>query len=68
MMSDAGIQLGQATINAGMPNQQQQNFGDQTGSSSRGFSRAGDTADSAAPRVIGTTRITGGQGLVDTFA
>jgi flagellar hook-length control protein FliK len=66
MMSDAGIQLGQASISTGMPNQQQ-NSGDQSGSGSRGFSRSSESIENA-PRIIGTTKITGGQGLVDTFA
>lgn len=66
MMSDAGIQLGQATISAGMPNQQNRS-GEQSGQNSRGFGQANDSVDTTT-RITGTTKITGGQGLVDTFA
>ncbi|MGZ3240464.1 MAG: flagellar hook-length control protein FliK [Burkholderiaceae bacterium] len=66
MMSDAGIQLGQATISTGMPNQQNKS-GDQSGQNARGFGQANDSVD-ATTRITGTTKITGGQGLVDTFA
>jgi flagellar hook-length control protein FliK len=68
MMSDAGIQLGQATISAGMPDQQNKS-GEQSGSgqNSRGsFGQSNEAADAPA-RVIGTTKITSGQGLVDTY-
>jgi flagellar hook-length control protein FliK len=66
MMSDAGIQLGQATIGTGMPNQQNRS-GESSGQNSRGFGQANDSADTTT-RITGTTKITGGQGLVDTFA
>ncbi|MGZ3159969.1 MAG: flagellar hook-length control protein FliK, partial [Burkholderiaceae bacterium] len=66
MMSDAGIQLGQATISTGMPNQQNRS-GEQSGQNSRGFGQANDSVESTT-RITGTTKITGGQGLVDTFA
>lgn len=66
MMSDAGIQLGQATIGTGMPNQQNRS-GESSGKNSRGFGQANDSADTTI-RITGTTKITGGQGLVDTFA
>jgi flagellar hook-length control protein FliK len=65
MMSEAGIQLGQATVSAGMPDQQN-NSGERNGSSSRGNGETGDGTETTT-RVIGTTKITGGQGLVDTF-
>jgi flagellar hook-length control protein FliK len=67
MMSDAGIQLGQATIGMSMP-QQQNGSGDQSSPGSRGgFSQNNDSIDTAT-RVTGTTKIVSGQGLVDTFA
>jgi flagellar hook-length control protein FliK len=67
MMSDAGIQLGQATISMGMP-QQQSGSGEQSSQGSRGgFSQNNDSIDTAT-RVTGTTKIVSGQGLVDTFA
>jgi flagellar hook-length control protein FliK len=66
MMSEAGIQLGQATISTGMPNQQNRS-GEQSGQNSRGFSQSNDSVDTTT-RITGTTKITGGQGLVDTFA
>lgn len=66
MMSDSGIQLGQATISAGMPNQQNRS-GEQSSQNSRGsFGQSNDVVD-AAPRVTSTAKIIGGQGLVDTF-
>lgn len=66
MMSDAGIQLGQATISTGMPNQQNKP-GEQSGQNGRGFGQNSDSGDSSI-RITGTTKITTGQGLVDTFA
>jgi flagellar hook-length control protein FliK len=65
MMNDAGVQLGQASVSAGMPNRH-----DQPGerSASQGKSGTSDQGgnDSALPagRV---TQVTQGQGLVDTF-
>lgn len=68
MMSEAGIQLGQTTISAGMPHQHNKP-GEQGGQGSRSAGQGADTADSTAPRITGSSRITsGGQGLVDTFA
>jgi flagellar hook-length control protein FliK len=66
MMSDAGIQLGQATIGTGMPNQQNRS-GESSGQNSRSFGQANDSIDTTT-RITGTTKIIGGQGLVDTFA
>lgn len=69
MLDQAGIQLGQATVSTGTPNQQQ-NAGNQTpGQTGRntgaGSGNDSDIALTAAP----ATQITStGQGLVDTFA
>ena len=65
MMSEAGVQLGQATVNAGMPNQQN-SAEQQFAGSSRGTS-TNTTPDETTTRVI-TQPIKSGQGLVDTFA
>jgi len=66
MMDQAGIQLGQATVNSGNPNQQQ--GGNQQQARNSGPARFGaDEADvnvAVVPRPVAT----GGQGLVDTFA
>lgn len=70
MLADAGIALGQANVSAGTPNQN--NFGSapQTQSDSRRGSNDGQrTAKDIAPiGSVRTARITGGNGLVDTFA
>jgi flagellar hook-length control protein FliK len=68
MMSESGIALGNATVDAGTPDgrdgQQQAGRGD--GASGRGGSGTGqaDTGAIAAPR----TRPLGDGGMVDTFA
>ncbi|MBP0596974.1 flagellar hook-length control protein FliK [Herbaspirillum sp. LeCh32-8] len=68
MMDQAGIQLGQATVNTGMPNQHQGANGQQQARSSSGSfgkEEEGDLAVAAA----GTAAVTSsGLGLVDTFA
>ncbi|AKZ63012.1 flagellar hook-length control protein [Herbaspirillum hiltneri N3] len=71
MMDQAGIQLGQATVNTGTPNQQQgANQQQQARSSSGDMSNFGgrdnepDVNVAVVPRPIAR----GGQGLVDTFA
>jgi len=67
MMDQAGIQLGQATVNTGTPNQQQ--AGNQSGRSASGT--PGRTADGDNPAVTGAGSATvaqAGLGLVDTFA
>ncbi|TWC65864.1 flagellar hook-length control protein FliK [Herbaspirillum sp. SJZ099] len=69
MMDQAGIQLGQATVNTGMPNQQQGANGQQARapSSSGSFGGQGEDGDIAA--ATGNAAVTGGGlGLVDTFA
>ncbi|GBL45638.1 flagellar hook-length control protein FliK [Sulfuriferula multivorans] len=66
MMGDAGIQLGQSTVSAGMPNQH-----DARGGSSRhtspGFRDADGAIDSAIQSGHAQIRVTG-LGTVDTFA
>jgi flagellar hook-length control protein FliK len=66
MMEQAGIQLGQATVNTGMPNQHQ-GQGQQANKSSSGRSFGDDGEDEV---LAVTTPVTGssGLGLVDTFA
>ncbi|EJN08282.1 flagellar hook-length control protein FliK [Herbaspirillum sp. YR522] len=66
MMEQAGIQLGQATVNTGMPNQQQ-GQGQQAARSSSG--RAfGDDAEAEVLAVTTPVTASGGLGIVDTFA
>jgi flagellar hook-length control protein FliK len=70
MMSESGIALGNATVNAGMPDQRQAQQGEQSrgqGSGGRFGGSAGDSAPIAAvtPRQA---RLDGATGLVDTFA
>jgi len=70
MMDQAGIQLGQATVNTGMPNQQQGANGQQQarGSSSSGGAGQDEEGDLTLAGVAGTTQATtSGLGLVDTF-
>jgi flagellar hook-length control protein FliK len=66
MLGDAGIQLGQANVGSGMPNQQQPGE-----PASRSAARDGTPAtvgrDTALPPVR-AERISSGRGMVDTFA
>lgn len=73
MMSESGIALGNASVNAGMPDGRQAQ--DQAAQSSRGFGRASGRGDSgaggvddAAPRPVTRTVTLGDRGMVDTFA
>jgi flagellar hook-length control protein FliK len=69
MLGDAGIQLGQANVSAGTPNNQQGGFGGGRQSPGRGSSGSGaDDAGNAPVRMGRAQGITGGNGLVDTFA
>jgi len=74
MMDQAGIQLGQATVNTGMPNQQQgagQQQAQSGGNSSRlgGGNGGNDEAElNVASVPVRRAPSIGGQGLVDTFA
>jgi flagellar hook-length control protein FliK len=75
MMSESGIALGNATVNAGMPDGRQAQNQDQAARGSGGFgngNRRGDDksttlADTAARPVTRTTML-GDRGMVDTFA
>jgi flagellar hook-length control protein FliK len=69
MMSESGIALGNATVNAGMPDQRQAQGDGQGGGSGSSSSRMGSatTTSDAAPRA--SARVTSlGNGMVDTFA
>jgi len=67
MLGDAGIQLGQANVSAGTPGNQQNGFGERQPSSARS-DQDEDPAIDMPTRVNSTREVTGGQGLVDTFA
>ena len=75
MMSQSGIALGNATVNAGMPDGRQAQNQEQAARNGGGFgngSRRGDDksttqADTAARPVTRTARL-GDRGMVDTFA
>lgn len=67
MLGDAGIQLGQAMVSTGTPNQH--NSG--SGEPSQRSPRTADQSDGSAEPTIRVTRsrtISSGQGMVDTFA
>jgi flagellar hook-length control protein FliK len=72
MMSESGIALGNATVNAGMPDGRQAQ--EQAARQSRGFGNGrgrgdnGNTADDAAARPVARTVALGDRGMVDTFA
>jgi flagellar hook-length control protein FliK len=68
MMSDSGIALGNATVNAGSPGQRQAQQGEQSrgGSSGGRFSNGGGVT--AIPAVAARPVRLSGEGLVDTFA
>jgi flagellar hook-length control protein FliK len=71
MMSDSGIALGNATVNAGMPDQRQAQ-GDGKGDGNRGGqgSHLAGNASTAEPVPRTATRVTGlgDRGMVDIFA
>lgn len=72
MMDQAGIQLGQATVNTGTPNQQQgagnSSQHARAGSGANGFGSNGDAADDIQVAAVPGPVVSSGQGLVDTFA
>jgi flagellar hook-length control protein FliK len=75
MMSQSGIALGNATVNAGMPDGRQAQNQDQAARNGGGFgngNRRGDdkiaTAADAATRQVARTAMLGDRGMVDTFA
>ncbi|RJF98658.1 flagellar hook-length control protein FliK [Noviherbaspirillum saxi] len=65
MLGEAGIQLGQATVNSGSPNQQ--GAQDQHGSQSRRGFNQGAAASDEAPKIGRVLPASSGNGLVDTF-
>lgn len=73
MMSESGIALGNATVNAGMPDGRQgqeqaaRNAGG-FGSNGRGRGESGNTVEDATARPVTRTAILGDRGMVDTFA
>lgn len=68
MMDQAGIQLGQATVNTGMPNQQQNANSQQQARSSSGRSGGKDEEGDIAVTATANAAVTSsGLGLVDTF-
>ncbi len=67
MMNDAGIQLDQANVSTGTPDQQQAHGGPTPRRAAPGIEAAGGHADT--PVQSGHAHVTsGGRGLVDTFA
>jgi flagellar hook-length control protein FliK len=69
MLGDAGIQLGQASINSGSA--QQQNNASQQGSGNSSRQASDNTVDAitaTASSVVRATPLSAGLGLVDTFA
>jgi flagellar hook-length control protein FliK len=72
MMSESGIALNNASVNAGMPDNRQaqeqaaRNNGG-FGGSNRGRDN-GNTVEEAAPRTVTRTAVLGDRGMVDTFA
>ena len=73
MMSESGIALGNASVNAGMPDGRQAQ--EQAAQSQRGFGRSGGRGDNAvagvddaAARPVTRTVTLGDRGMVDTFA
>ncbi|HEY0847059.1 MAG TPA: flagellar hook-length control protein FliK [Noviherbaspirillum sp.] len=71
MLGEAGIQLGQASVNSGAPNQQGAFDQSAADASSRGQGHADHRdagADTESPRVSRVRPATSGLGMVDTFA
>ncbi len=64
MLGEAGVTLGQTSVSAGNP-QQQNAFGQSQSGDRR---RDAGAVDNKAPALAGARRINGGNGLVDTFA
>jgi len=73
MMSESGIALGNATVNAGMQDSGQareqaaRNGGGFSGNG-RGRGDGGNVVEEAAPRTVTRTAVLGDRGMVDTFA
>lgn len=69
MLGEAGIQLGQSSVNSGAPNQQ--GGFDQQGSPSARHAHRADQVDNRGDAQVRVSRVqpaSSGQGLVDTFA
>lgn len=70
MLGEAGIQLGQASVNSGNPNQQG-GFDQQGSQQARGANNFGGRDNGAAEPAVRVTRVqpsSSGLGMVDTFA
>jgi len=70
MLGEAGIQLGQASVNSGTPNQQG-GFEQQGSQSARGHGQFGNREPEQADAQVRVTRVqpsSSGLGMVDTFA
>lgn len=69
MMNESGIALGNATVNAGSPDQRQAQQGEQSRGGGSGGRFGGGGAETAIPAAAARpVRLGGGEGLVDTFA
>jgi flagellar hook-length control protein FliK len=74
MMSESGIALGNATVNAGMPDGRQgqeqaaRNGGFSGNGNGRGRGENGKLAEEPAARTVTRTAVLGDRGMVDTFA
>lgn len=73
MMSESGIALGNATVNAGMPDgrqaqEQAARNGGGFGNNGRGRGNGGNAVEDTAARPVTRTAILSDRGLVDTFA
>lgn len=68
MLSESGIQLGQSNVSAGMPNQQNNAFGDQRQTGRSSGQNGGNGVETAAVSVSHVPVSSAGNGLVDTFA
>jgi flagellar hook-length control protein FliK len=74
MMSESGIALGNATVNAGMPDGRQaqeqaaRNNSGFGGGNNRGRGDKVNTVDEAAARPVARAVALGDRGMVDTFA
>jgi flagellar hook-length control protein FliK len=68
MMSESGIALGNATVNAGSPDQRQAQQGEQSRGGSGGGRFGGGGSETAIPATTVRQSRAGGEGLVDTFA
>jgi flagellar hook-length control protein FliK len=73
MMSQSGIALGDATVNAGMPDgrqaqEQAARHAGGFGGNGRGRGESGNTVEDTSARPVTRTAVLGDRGMVDTFA